>query len=184
MEIQMKSAVLLALLVTINAYAAPPTLVGAVHAADWQYVSEIDRMTDERLTKAVLISGNSLSLPPPDDGENHAFLQVRQRGANEPEVLFHLAKGRILCAPENICSIKARFDDDKPVMYFAERPSNHSENALFLIIPRWFIERAKKAKSILVQVPVKMSGDQVLEFRGSTPLKWELPPIKRKGKAK
>ena len=159
-------------------------LVGTAHAADWNYVSEIDKMTDELLANAVFISGNSLSLQPPDDGENHAVLMIRQRGANEPEVLLIIPKGRIICDPPTVCFLKARFDADKSAWIPAEHPFDGKQNGLFAIMPRLFIESAKKAKSILIQVTMQKAGEQVLEFHGSAPLKWDLPPIQRKGKAK
>ncbi|MFC5524039.1 hypothetical protein [Polaromonas jejuensis] len=147
-------------------------LACASASADWQYDDRPDKMSGKKASSAMLESNNSLDLSFPYQGKNFGNIQVRQHPSYGLDVIVFVDKGQILCPSYSGCSVAVRFDD-KPAVKFSATPSaDHDSKVIFLKNAARFIESAKKAKSILVQLTMYQAGSPVLEFHSAKPLEW------------
>lgn len=142
----------------------------------WGYETSTDKMTSKPVATAMLRSENSLSLGFPYQGVNHGWLTIRRHPKYGTDVIVQVTKGQVLCRSYDGCTISVRFDDGKPARFGAVGPEDHSSEILFLKSSERFIANAKKAKRILVEIPMYQEGNQLLEFTTATPLVW--PPAK------
>jgi hypothetical protein len=78
--------------------------------------------------------------------------------------MFLIERGQILCPSYDGCRVQVRFDDDKPVYYYASGPADHSSELVFLNQPAKFIERARKAKVARISLNIYDNGSPVFEF--------------------
>lgn len=141
-------------------------------AAQWRYQNYTDKMTGKTASEAVVVSDNSLSLSSPYSGRNHGAIVVRRHPKYGVDVLVTVDKGQLLCRPHGQCVILIRFDDGKPQRFTVVEPADYSSETLFLTNRSRFIAQAKKARRILVQVPMYQEGEQVLEFLVPVELVW------------
>lgn len=90
--------------------------------------------------------------------------------------MFGVDKGQITCHSFNACALNIRFDDQKAESFAGSPPSDRSSNVVFLKREgaKRFIERAKKAKRILVEATYYQAGSIVSEFTTPNGLPW--PP--------
>lgn len=142
-------------------------------AAQWRYQNYTDQMTGKAASQASVISDNSLSLSSPYAGRNHGSIVVRRHPTYGVDVLVMVDKGQLLCRPYGQCALSIRFDDGKPQRFTVVEPADHSSETLFITNRTRFITQAKKAKRILVQVPMYQEGEQVLEFSVPVELVWK-----------
>ena len=150
---------------------APPAPLPSRTA--WEYESKTDQMTNKRSAEASLTSDNTLNLDFPYNGAQKGFLVVRRHPQYGLDVIVAISKGQILCNTYD-CRISVRFDDGAPMKFGGSGPADHSSTSVFLEGPERFINLAKKAKKILVQINLFHNGSQVLEFSSPVPLEW--PP--------
>lgn len=141
--------------------------------SSWVYRSQEDKMSGKTSKSASIESDNSLDLPFPYSGTNHARLHVRQHPTHGLDVILSIDKGQILCTSYSGCPIKVRFDNG-PASSFEGSPSaDHDSTVVFFGSPKKFIAQASKAKRILVQVNMYQAGAPVLEFSSQLPLAWD-----------
>jgi hypothetical protein len=144
-----------------------------VHAGQWSYQQETDKMSGKTARYAQLESENSLSLDFPYQGRNKGTLTVRHHPKYGLDVYVGVEKGQMLCRVYDGCTVVVRFDDSKPQRFSAVPPADHSSDSMFIENASRFITAAKKSKRILVQVQFFQNGDQVLEFTSAAPLAWK-----------
>jgi hypothetical protein len=144
-----------------------------VHAGQWRYQDETDQMTGKKAEYATIQSDNSLSLGFPYSGRNHGTLTVRKHPKHGVDVLVSVDKGQILCHSYSGCYVAVRFDAGKPQRFSALEPGDHSSETVFIENSSRFIQAAKKAKRILLQVTMYREGEQVLEFTSPVELVWK-----------
>lgn len=138
----------------------------------WQYQEIKDEMTGKPTNKAFMVSKNSLSLGFPYNGENRGVIQVRRHPTYGVDVIISVDKGQILCRSYENCKIQIRFDDGQPSTFAAVGSADNDATVIFLRNQSRFIESAKKAKEIFVQVIMHQEGNQVLRFGTMEPLVW------------
>lgn len=143
-------------------------------ALAWTYTVKEDKMTGKKTSVANVQSNGSLSLPFPYQGRNMGYLVVRQHPQHGLDVMVQVDKGQMLCSTYSGCDVLIRFDDKKPARFSGTEPADNSSDTIFLNNTKRFIDEAKKAKKILVQVQFYQAGNQVLEFDVASPLVW--PP--------
>lgn len=141
-------------------------------ADSWEYREDVDKMTSKTTAFATLSSINSLSLSFPYKGSNYGQLMVRKHPQYGLHVMVSIDKGQILCPTYSGCSVQVRFGNRPPVTFQGSAPADHSSTSVFIRGAQGFIEHAKKAKSIKVQLNVYQSGAEVLEFDSDEPLVW------------
>jgi hypothetical protein len=155
-----------------RAWALAAAMFAGAAFAGWDYETDQDKMTGKKTVMATMASTNSLALDFPYKGENHGHLMVRQHPQYGLGVVFSVDKGQILCRLSE-CEISVRFDESPPMKFSADPPADHSSNHVFLRDRTRFINAAKKAKKILIQVTMHTNGAPILEF-ATAPLVW--PP--------
>lgn len=165
----MKTA-LTAAMATLLACLAIPTTVEA-QVRKWTYETSTDKMSGKKTKTGILPSKNSLNFDFPYAGSNLGFLMVREHPKHGLDVLFIIEKGQILCGIDG-CEVDVKFDQDEPTSFEAHPPDDHSSDSIFILDAEKFVDRAKKAKSILVQFSAYQNGSPVLEFVPPAPLKW------------
>lgn len=140
----------------------------------WSYRTDTDQMTGNRQVWAGLRSKNSLQMDFPYRGENHGLLFIRQHPRWGLDVFIQIAKGQIMCRQDD-CRVVVRFDGGKPITFSGVDPEDNDPTVVFIQNEKRFIENAKKAKRILVQMTYYKAGSQVLEFEAEKPLQWPPP---------
>lgn len=151
-------------------FGAAPSAV----AQGWKYRSVPDKMSGEKIVTASVISSNSLRLDFPYRGTNHGQLTIRQHPEYGLDVIVSVARGQIICRGVDECSLRVKFGTSEPTEFEATGPADLSSDTLFIDDAINFISEAKKVRSILVQLNMFQAGNQVLEFRATAPLKWDL----------
>ena len=145
----------------------------SVSAGQWRYDEYPDKMTGKTQSTARIESDNSLSLGFPYQGLNKGEIMVRRHPQYGLDVIVSIDKGQILCRSYDGCSIGIRFDDGKPQRFSAMPPADHSSEVVFLSNRTKFISSARKAKKILIQLPIYQNGEPVLEFSTPVELVWK-----------
>ena len=140
----------------------------------WRYDEEQDEMTDAMAYWAGLTSDNTEYFDFPYDGGSQLNLWVRKHPKYGTDVIIKITKGQLLCNEYNGTNhVTVRFDDSPAKKYNTVEPTDISSDQLFLLGAKDFISRAKKAKTIKIEIPVFEEGDRVFKFTVDEPLKWE-----------
>lgn len=147
--------------------------VSVVAQADWAYKSRQDKLTSETVVTAEIISINSMDLGFPYKGKNTGRLSVIKHGKAAPVAVFDFDKGQTMCSNPDACNLLIRFDEDKPVSFYGDRPADRSTNIVFIKNASKFISLASKAKRIYVGLNIYQNGTQLLEFTTAKPLEWK-----------
>lgn len=148
--------------------------------ADWQYHDQTDPMTSKKTSFAMLESNTLLNLDSPYKGVNHGNLMVRRHPKYGQSVIYKIDKGQIMCSSYNGCPVSIRFDDKPAITFSGTEPADNDPTTVFLNNSGRFIEMARKAKRILVQVNIFHNGAPIVEFNTSKPLEWSAAPTKGK----
>lgn len=148
-------------------------LISSSSMAGWSYGESADPMTSKKTVNAMIESSNSLALSFPYAGKNFGTIQVRQHPTYGLDVIFFVDKGQIQCRSYEGCTVTVRFDDKPAARYSANTSADNDSKVIFLKNAKGFINAAKLAKKILVQVTMYHSGSPVLEFQTTEPLKWD-----------
>jgi len=148
-------------------------LTSCIASADkWSYESETDKMTGQSKQFATIISDNSIDLPFPYSGANRGTLLIRQKAKGSNEVMFMIQKGQMMCRSFHPCTISIRFDTKQPLKFEGSGNSSSDPTVTFIQSANTFVQEAKKAKKILVQVDLYQAGLQIFEFSPPTSLEW------------
>ena len=163
------------------AIAATALIATSSLAANWQYDTSKDKMTDATSKTAIIQSENSLSLSFPYSGKNHGSSMVRQHPQYGLDVVIAVDKGQIQCGVSD-CAIQLRIDGGKVTKASFARAADGTSTVIFARNPRPLIAQLSKAKTMMVQLPMFRQGEQVLEFAFAQPLEWSLPAPRAKKK--
>ncbi len=142
--------------------------------SEWIERSNTDEMTDATNVWMTLTSDNYYEFDFPYDGGTRLKIEVRYRKQDGNQVILSVNRGQLMESTSyQRNEVVVRFDDDEPMRFTTSEPADYSSNMLFLNNPRKFINRAKTAKKILVQVPTYNNGQPTFTFEPAEPLKWE-----------
>lgn len=145
----------------------------AMRLPHWTERTSKDEMTDETNVWMSLLSDNEHEFDFPYNGGSKLQIDVRYRKQDGTQVILTLSKGQLQTTGfDNGHKVVVRFDEDAPMSFTTSEPSDYSTSYLFLNNPRKFINRAKTAKKIKIQVPVFDEGQPVFEFSPAEPLVW------------
>lgn len=146
----------------------------AMSKSHWVERRSDDEMTDATNVWMSLLSDNQHEFEFPYNGGSKLQIDVRYRKQDGNQVILTLSKGQLQTTIfSNGNNVIVRFDDDAPMTFSTSEPADYSSSYLFLNNPRKFINRAKTAKKIKIQVPVFEEGQPVFEFEPAEPLKRE-----------
>ncbi len=141
----------------------------------WTYRDDRDPMTDQLTRTACVTSSNLAQLDSPYRPVT-ADLCIRQSPRHGSDVFVALnGDGQIICRTYEGCSVQVRFGETPQQSFSATDAADGSSNIVFITNASRFINAAKSADTIRVQVTFYQAGDQVLEFP-SKGLEWPRPP--------
>lgn len=134
----------------------------------WEYHKSIDKMTSKQTKFAQIISNESLDLEFPYEGDNYGQLTLRYK--DELNIYLTIDKGQISGGYNNNF-ITVRFDEEKSIKFSYSEPQDGSSNFIFINNETKFLSKLKKAKKVLISLPLYREGNQILEFN-TVDLKW------------
>ncbi len=140
----------------------------------WEESESIDQMTDTKNVWKTIMSDNEFDFDFPYQGGSSLKITVRYMQKYGTDVLLTITNGQLLPSEYNVSQcISVRFDDDEPIRFHTKYPSDGDTETLFIQNTSKFINRAKTAKSIKIQVPVFQEGNPIFLFKIAEPLTWE-----------
>ena len=137
----------------------------ANHIFNWEYNEKEDPMTSKKDFFATLPSTNTIEFEFPYNGGSKFYLNVRKKG--QIDIFLNSDK----CQFSTRKSIKVRFDDEKPMTFSFNEPSDGSSNIIFINSEKLFLEKLKKSKKLLIEAEFYNEGLRIIEFY-SEGLKW------------
>lgn len=131
--------------------------------AQWQCSASEDKMESSTMELAILQSKNALTLGfPYQKDDNRGRLTFRSAKGDGLKLFIQIGAGQFTCTLG--CNLRIKFDDEKPLIWSANAPSDGTSTVIFLSNPRGFFQRMKKSRKLLIEPnPYRESG-QVLEF--------------------
>lgn len=138
----------------------------------WSRREETDPMNDSKSVFVSVTSDNSNKLDFPY-GDAYVTLTVRRMKKYGVDVIVKSSSGQIYGSEyngENYVTI--RFDSNKPMRFYFNEAADGSSDVVFLRKRTAFIQAAKKAHKITVEVPYYQGGWQVFTFTTPKPLQW------------
>jgi hypothetical protein len=159
---------------TVSAIATPTAASTPISSAtvdpnapEWTYSDLADGMTSGRVRTANLVSSNSLSLPFPYEGVQHARLILRRHPRWGKNVILTIEKGQILCHDSSFepCYVQVRFDDGKAIPFHASNSADHDSSVIFINGFDRFVTQLKKAKRLSIEIVLFQAGTHTLEFK-------------------
>jgi hypothetical protein len=126
-------------------------------------------MTSAKNYFATVESTNTIDFEFPYDGGSTGSITVRNMEKTN-DVLIGISKGQFNLHSDGI-TIKARFDDKKPMTFTCLEPSSGSSETLFIENTKKFITQLKSAKKVIIQAEFYDSGPREMEF-DTKDLKW------------
>lgn len=136
------------------------------------YYEEDDEMTDTKTRYARLVSDNSVTLDYPY-GECRLSCLIRKSAKYGTEVMLRISSGQFNGDAYNennyVC---IRFDSSRSINYSFEESRDGSPEWIFLNNTQDFIRRAKRARSIKIEVPIFQEGRRLFRLTSDKPLEW------------
>lgn len=139
----------------------------------WRITDDIDAMTDTKNIWAIITSDDYIRQDFPYDGLTYASITVRYMKKYGYDVLIEITKGQIDGREYYGTNyITVRFDGGAPKKYYYNEAADGSADVVFLKSSSDFIKKCKKAKDIIIDIPIYQSGRPVFSFHVDEPLVW------------
>ncbi|EAA9055641.1 hypothetical protein CHS65_004846 [Salmonella enterica] len=142
------------------------------YAGDWEYSQNHDEMRGITSYYANLDSTNSVDLLSPYSGGSKLTIAVYSNDDNliKNAGLF-LSKGMIDCNKSEDCIIHVKFDNGV-IQELHTSMLTDDYDVLGIPLPKSFIQSAKIAKSLIIEIPLYKNGEK--QFKFNLPeLKWK-----------
>lgn len=138
-------------------------------AKNWIYTESKDDMTDDINKYATAIAENELYFDFPYQGWSESALIIRKKQW-ELNIILQVKPSQILW-DYNYPTIRARFDNNKPVIFSYTEPADNSSDSIFIGSEYKFLESLKKSKKLLLEVWFYQNWTRTIEFNTEW-LKW------------
>ena len=143
--------------------ASPTVFVPSKHTPNWRYFGEMDPVSGIREWAASTESLNTVNFDRPYQGAQRATLTLRKHPRYGNNVILQIERGQFLAGLSGV-QVVVRFDDGKPINFWADGPVDHSTTTLFIGDYSKFVEALRKAKSVRISTPIYQEGEPVFEF--------------------
>lgn len=160
-------------------YVVPDTIEEVVDVAPeikmstWDFTFDKDPMTDTKNIWATINSDNYITQDFPYGGNTYASITVRYMKKYGYDVLIQITKGQINGRSYSGTDyITARFDGGTPKKYYFNESADGSTETIFIRSHSDFISRCKKAKDIVIDIPIYKNGRPTFSFHVDEPLVW------------
>lgn len=138
----------------------------------WERTVKTDPMNDSKSIFVTINSDNSNNVGGPY-GEVTVQLMVRKMKKYGTDVIIQSSDGQIYGSEYNNDNyVTIRFDSGSPMRFYFDEAADGSSDYIFLRKRSTFIEKAKKAKKITVEIPYYQAGRQIFYFTTDKPLEW------------
>ena len=124
----------------------------------WQYITNTDALTNKSTIVARRLSVNTFDFNSPYQNSKKAFIEV----SNNNEVGVGFDSMQLLCHTDD-CNMMVKFDNEEPVSIRFIKPSDYSTDWVGTR-DRYFINKLKTAKKVLVQFETYKNGQPIAEF--------------------
>ena len=138
----------------------------------WRYTNKKDEMTGEIISGASTMSTNMIHLNFPYEGGTIGFFSLRKHPRDGEDVFFGIAKGQLICSGNEGCTVILRFDDNPPVEYHAQPPSDYSNTVLIISEYQEILERLRTSKHLIIEAEFYQAGRQHFKFN-TNGLQWQ-----------
>jgi hypothetical protein len=127
----------------------------------WIYTDSNNKMGEE--TKyAIIWADNLVYLDFPYDGGSQGIFQVR-KSSSSLDLIFSIDKGQIDFDYSGT-NIRVKFDDEKPTIWIVSESSTNDTDVLFFSAKKLFLNKLKKSKNLVLEIPFYQNGNQQFEF--------------------
>lgn len=133
-------------------------------SCQWRYKDRKDPLTDRVERYAYVESLNTHQFRFPYHGGSRARLTMIPTDGPEPDLLFEVTRGQLVCPPSR-CVIRLRFDDGDAADYGGVPPADHRANAAFITAELVFMLKVRQAKRLRIAATFYQEGERVFEFR-------------------
>lgn len=138
---------------------------------NWEYSESVDKMEGTTRYFAMNTSTNQIDFDFPYNGGSNLNIVVRNMG-KENEVLINISKGQFITSFSGSDKIKVKFDDNSPINYSYNSPSDGSMDVIFLNNSKDFLNKLKSSKEVMIECQFYDSGNKVFEF-DTEGLEWD-----------
>ncbi|MCX6178362.1 MAG: hypothetical protein NT163_03170 [Chlorobiales bacterium] len=129
-------------------------------AGRWIYEKIREDVSQNEVSTATLQSKNSIKLPFPYAGVNHALIMIRKVKGGDAEVLFAVDKGKFYTGDK----IRVKFDGGNADWITVDKPSDRSSDLLFIYNPKIFINQLRTAKELKIAAQFSQYDEHVFDF--------------------
>lgn len=138
----------------------------------WDYINTFDQVRGGTIYHASVDSQNSAYFDFPYQGGSTLSMTVRKHPAYGDDVIFKISKGQFVCHTDD-CTGTINFGAGAEAISLSE-PDDNSSDTLFVTNGNYVIDRLKKAKRVIVELPFYQEGNRQFIFEMKTGLSW--PP--------
>lgn len=128
----------------------------------WEYSNTTDEM-GEKTEIARLYSSNEINLDFPYNGGSQSKLVLMKRPNGTLEILYNIDKGQINTDYDGTY-FRVKFDDQPVQKWSMSEASDNSSNNMFFNNEKSFIDKLKKSKKLVVEIPFYQNGNQQVVF--------------------
>lgn len=140
--------------------------------SDYYYQESEDEMTDSKTKYASITSDNKIELDFPY-GECQLSYTIRSGKKYGTDVYLVISSGQFYGSEyDGDNYVTVRFDSNKAERYYYTEAADNDTKTIFLNNAKKFIDNAKKATEIKIEVPLYQAGRPIFKFKVDQPLKW------------
>jgi hypothetical protein len=156
-----------------------PVPVNDPEELTWKFHEKTDSFTNRKIQFATLKSLNTLELPFPYQGPQHAYLRIYPMGISDGSVRYSISlileRGQFICVPRpyvHVCAVNFKYDSHLFKQVAARRTSDGSTSILELGLdpysnvngPGCIAVEFERHKSLAIQAEFFQAGLRTMEF--------------------
>lgn len=130
----------------------------------WEYTSTSNDM-GEKTEMAYVFATDLVNLDFPYQGGSQGKITLRKKDGSY-DAMFLIDKGQIDTDYDGTY-IRVKFDDEKPVKWSMSETDDGSRDVLFFNNEKKFIDKLKKSKKVVLEIPFYQNGNQQFVFNTS-----------------
>lgn len=146
---------------------------GTPGPSQWEYFETLDQVRNGTIYRASLDSENTATFDFPYGGGSTLSMTVRSHPSYGDDVIFRISKGQFVCHADG-CTGTINFDSGPEPISLSE-PDDNSSDTLFASNGSYVIDRLKKAKKVIVELPFYQEGNRQFVFEMKATLAWPRP---------
>jgi hypothetical protein len=151
--------------------ATPSASQDSTKTLNWAYSAQADEMTGEVTYSADCYSLNEVEPMIPGSGNQKLALRIQKQPNGSNEVILGIEGLAFMLGAFDQTNLRVKFDDEKPIYFAYNEASDPTLSFIFIRDPKRFIDKAKKAKKLMIEPQFINQGKHIFHFDVSG-LKW------------